>query len=130
MTIEAQERLDVASRAIKRSRSLYFRLPDARALVEECEVKDLAVVRIEALSLDGGAITPRMDWILDCLAMGKDWSGFTWEQFRHTCNEAALQFLDRAPADKSLIFYFSLVGRDEAGFLSDAGRDKSWVGGR
>ena len=113
MTTDARELLAVSSKAIRRSKSLYFRLDDAINLVKECEEKDLAVTRVEGLSLEHDGILPHLDLILDCLAREVDWTGFSWEQFRDKCNASAMEFLERTNGRRDLVFYFNVMRENE-----------------
>ena len=108
--------LPVSRKAIRRSRSLYFRLDDAKQLVKECEENDLAVIGIEGLTLDEKGITPHLDLIADHTALAVDWGGYSWDRFRSKCNASALNFLEMAEktADKTnLVFDFALMQSPE-----------------
>jgi hypothetical protein len=110
------EQLPIASRAIKRSNSLYFTPDDARTLVEQCEARDLAVLGIEGLTLDASGIQPHMDLLADYGALSIDWSGVSWPEFRGRCNKSALgffKFAEAADKEGELVFYFSLLASHE-----------------
>lgn len=113
------QQFKVADKAIRRAKSLYFRRPDAFAVLAECEEKGFAVAGIEGFVLGAeGAITPRLDMIFD--GFGGDWSRLTWNEFRDSCNSSALQFLNWTEERDDLIFDFDVIA--EAGFEAHLAR--------
>jgi hypothetical protein len=127
MTIKVEE-LEVSSRAVRRAKSLYFRPNDARALIEECDERDIAVIGVDGLTLDETGIQPHMDLIADYSALVNDWSGVSWAEFRRRCNKSALgffKFAEAAGKEGDLVFDISLMQDDEyADFLE---KRASWL---
>ncbi|MBE9111625.1 hypothetical protein IQ273_19650 [Nodosilinea sp. LEGE 07298] len=88
---------------------LYMPSQYAIGFVEDCSLRDIAVIGIEGFLIADQRIMPLLDEIADFSSIvSPDWQAFT-----NQCNAAAKKFLEISSRDQTRFFSFVLANQDE-----------------
>ena len=107
MRIEDEILAAFHSQAIKRGGSVYFKPAVMEAIVRMCDERDVAVVSLEGLYIDGIYILPLKEATLSVRKEPQpDWGAFV-----RRCNEKALRFVRQHSTHPASVWYAVLASK-------------------